>query len=423
MAHDEVYILGAHTTVFGKHLTSSPKDLTREAYLGAVADAGLEPGAAAAAIGYAAFGNCLMGLWGQEILQGQTCFIPLVREGLFGDRTPIINVEGGCATGSIALASAFKEIRAGFADVALAIGVEKLHDPTDPARVLRRFSGAMDMLNPEEWQEHYAKIGGTLGSPFEMGEGRSIAMDTYALQARLHMKQYGTTVEQIAAGAAKNHTHGSMNPKAQYRFTMTPETVLADRQVNDPFTRAMCAPISDGAAAAIVCSGSYLARQPEEVRTRAVRVRGIGLSGGKYRRVDEPSLTRFAAERAYAMAGIDAADVDLAEVHDATAFCEIFQMEMLGFCPPGEGGPYVASGATTLGGERPVNTSGGLVSKGHPLGATGISMCAELVEQLRGEAGERQVEGARIGLAENGGGVIGLEEAVAAVTILEAPAA
>ena len=244
-------------------------------------------------------------------------------------------------------------------------------------------------------------------------------MDTYALQARLHMKQFGTTVEQIAIAAAKNHTHGSMNPKAQYRFAMTAQQVLEDRQVNDPLTRSMCAPIGDGAAAVLVCSEAYLAAQPDEVRRRAVRVRGIGLSGGKYRGLTEPSLTRAAADRAYEMAGIGPEDVDLAEVHDATSFCEIYQAEMLRFCAAGEGGPYVASGATTLGGTRPINTSGGLVAKGHPIAATGLSMCDELVRQLRGEAGSRQVEGARIALAENGGGVVGLEEAVAAVTVLE----
>ena len=194
---------------------------------------------------------------------------------------------------------------------------------------------------------------------------------------------------------------------------------MADRPVTFPLTRAMCAPVGDGAAAAIVCSAEILRELPPAVRERAVRIAAQGLSGGKYRSLDEDGLSRFAAERAYRMAGLQPSDIDVAEVHDATSFCEIYQVEMMGFCARGEGGAFVESGATTLGGRIPVNTSGGLVSKGHPVGATGLSMTNELVLQLRGEAGERQVDGARIALAENGGGVIGFDEAACSVLILE----
>jgi acetyl-CoA acetyltransferase len=155
------------------------------------------------------------------------------------------------------------------------------------------------------------------------------------------------------------------------------------------------------------------------VRDRAVKVRASVLAGGKYRALDEPGLTRIAADKAYRVSGLAPADIDIAEVHDATSFCEIYQCEMLRFCAEGAGGPYVASGATALGGERPVNLSGGLVSKGHPVGATGLSMIYELVTQLRGEAGGRQAAKARIAMAENGGGVIGFDEAACAITILE----
>jgi acetyl-CoA acetyltransferase len=155
------------------------------------------------------------------------------------------------------------------------------------------------------------------------------------------------------------------------------------------------------------------------VRERAVRVRASALSGGKYRALDEPGLSQTAARKAYAAAGIGPGDVDVAEVHDATSFCEIYQAEMLGFCEIGRGGPFVGSGATALGGRIPINLSGGLVSKGHPVGATGLSMIYELVAQLRGECGERQVAGADIALAENGGGVIGFDEAACAVTVLQ----
>ena len=243
------------------------------------------------------------------------------------------------------------------------------------------------------------------------------------MQACWHMNTFGTTQAQIAAAAAKNHVHGSLNPRAQYRFRMSAEQVLADRPVTYPLTRAMCAPVGDGAAASVVVSDAVFPGLPPEVRERAVRISAIGLSGGKYRALDEPGLSQVAAMRAYKQAGHGPERIHVAEVHDASSFCEIYQAEMLGFCPIGAGGAFVASGEAALDGRLPINTSGGLVSKGHPVGATGLSMIAELTEQLRGEAGERQVAGAAVALAENGGGVIGFDEAACAVTILEGPRA
>ena len=303
--------------------------------------------------------------------------------------------------------------------MSIAFGLEKTFYPETPEKTANIYFGGIDQYNPEEWEEYYRAAGELAGKAFEPGPDRTIFMDTYAMQACHHMKRYGTTQRQIAAGAAKNHNHGAMNPKAQYRFETTVDEVMADRPVTFPLTRAMCAPVGDGAAAAIVCSAEILRELPPAVRERAVRIAAQGLSGGKYRSLDEDGLSRFAAERAYRMAGLQPSDIDVAEVHDATSFCEIYQVEMMGFCARGEGGAFVESGATTLGGRIPVNTSGGLVSKGHPVGATGLSMTNELVLQLRGEAGERQVDGARIALAENGGGVIGFDEAACSVLILE----
>jgi acetyl-CoA acetyltransferase len=233
------------------------------------------------------------------------------------------------------------------------------------------------------------------------------------------MKTHGTTQRQIAVAASKNHHHGSLNPKAQYRFELSVEQVLADREVSWPLTRAMCSPLGDGAAAALLCSEDALQDFPAAARARAVKVRTSQLSGGKYRRLDEPGLSRVAAQKAWRATGLQPRDIDLVELHDATSFSEIYQLEMLGFCPDGQGGPFVESGATALGGSLPVNVSGGLVSKGHPVGATGLSMVCEVVQQLRGEAGPRQVPGAALGLVENGGGVIGFDEAACAVHILE----
>lgn len=413
----DAYIIGAFSTQFGKWSEKSFKDLTREAYLGALADAGMPDGDE---IQFAWFGNCGMAGWGQSSIRGQVCFIPLVREKLFPERVPIINVEGACATASMALHGAWKDILSGQCEVSLAMGVEKTFNPdADPAALLKSFRGGMDNFDPDECLAVYYQAAERIGRKFEPGPGRTLFMDTYAMQACYHMWKYGTTERQIAIAASKNHHFGSLNPKAQYRFEVSVEQALADRLISYPLTRSMCAPVGDGAAAAILCSGDYLGDLPTAIQNRAVKIKASVLTGGKYRDLDEPGLSKFAADRAYAMAGISPSDIDVAEVHDATSFCEIYQAEMLGFCAEGEGGGFVESGATAIGGALPINTSGGLVSKGHPVGATGLSMIYELVTQLRGEAGPRQVKGAEFALQENGGGVMGFEEAACSVVILQ----
>ena len=412
---DKVYIIGSFSTAFGRRPSESVKDLTAQAYSGVLKDAGLADGDR---IESAWFGNCGMWVEDQGSIRGQVCLTPQISNGEFPERVPITNVEGGCATASLALNGAWKDVLSGQNEFSLALGVEKTFMPENPDRMAKIFYGGIDQYDPDEWQDYYREAGKLAGKEFEPGPDRTIFMDTYAMQACYHMKSHGTTQRQIAAGAAKNHNHAAMNPKAQYRFEMTVDEVLADREITYPLTRSMCAPIGDGAAAAIVCSEKALKTLPAEVQERAVLIRGQGLSGGKYRNLDEDGLSRFAAQRAYKMADVKPADVDVAEVHDATSFCEIYQVEMMGFCEKGQGGAFVESGATTLGGKVPVNTSGGLVSKGHPVGATGLSMTNELIQQLRGEAGERQVEGAHIALAENGGGVMGFDEAACSVLIM-----
>ncbi|MEM7267824.1 MAG: thiolase family protein, partial [Pseudomonadota bacterium] len=282
----DVFIIGAHSTPFGKRPADSFRDLTRETYLGVVADAGLETGED---IEFAWFGNCGMGTFGQGNIRGQTCFTPLVREGLFPERVPMINVEGGCATASMALNGAVKDVASGAARVSLAIGVEKTFIKDDPEKTQEVFNGGIDQLDAHEWHAYYAEAAAEVGKPFDPNAGGgTIFMDTYAMQATWHMQRYGTTQAQIAAGASKNHWHGSMNPNAQYRFEVSVEDALADREISFPLTRSMCAPIGDGAAAAIVCDADYLAAQPQTVQDRAVRVLACEMSGGKYRRFDEP---------------------------------------------------------------------------------------------------------------------------------------
>ncbi len=412
----EAYVIGSYSTQFKKWPEMTYKQLVREAFLKTLEDAGMSDGRE---IQFAWFGNCFMGNSGQANIRGQVCFTPLVREGLFPERVPMINVEGACATASMALHGAWKDILSGQCKLSLAIAAEKTFFPEDPVKTMEQFAQGIDNFDPDEWIQVYRKAGEITGHPFEMGPGRTIFMDTYAIQARWHMWKYGTTQRQIAIGASKNHFHGSLNPKAQYRFEVPVEQVLADRLVSYPLTRSMCAPIGDGAAAALVCSGDYLKGLPAKVRDRAVKICASVLTGGKYREIDEPSLSRVAAEKAYRMAGVGPGDIDVAEIHDATSFCEVYQSEMLGFCPIGEGGKFIESGSTMLKGKLPINTSGGLVSKGHPVGATGLSMIYELITQLRGEAGPRQVMNAEWALQENGGGVMGLEEAACSIIILK----
>ena len=414
----DVYVIGTACTTFGKRADKSFSELAREAYVEALADCGLET-SDAKLIEQAWFGNVGMGHWGQGGVRGQVCFTSMVEEGIFPERVPMINVEGGCATASFAFHGAWKDVLSGQAQVSLAIGVEKLVSPDDPSRVQAIFGSAIDQLEPKRWHDYYRSAGEEAGKPFEIGPDRTLFMDTYAMQAAWHMKRFGTTQRQIAFGASKNHHHGSLNSKAQYQFEVSVEEVLADRLVSYPLTRSMCSPIGDGAAAAILCSETALANFSQRARDRAVKVRTSQLSGGKYRRLDEPGLSMVAAQKAYAATGLSPRDVDLIELHDASSFSELYQLEMMGFCGAGESGSFVESGATMLGERLPVNASGGLVSKGHPIGATGLSMVYEVASQLRGEAGARQVQGAEIGLIENGGGVIGFDEAACSVTILE----
>jgi acetyl-CoA acetyltransferase len=416
----DVYVIGAYSTAFGRFPDRSYKDLARETYLGVLADAGMDKGAG---IEFAWFSNCGMWVDRQACIRGQVLFTPLVRDGLFPERVPMINVEGGCASAQMAFHGAWKDILSGQSEMSLAIGVEKLFNPTDPAKTMEAYKAGIDQLDPAEWEAYYRDAGAKAGQAFEQGPNRTVFMDTYAMQAAYHMKKYGTTQRQFAIAAAKNHANGAKNPKSQYKFNLTPEQVLADKPVTYPFTRAMCAPVGDGGAAVLLCSGERLKDMPRAAQERAIRVKASVLTGGKYRDLDEPGLSQLAAAKAYRLAGVAPADIDVAEVHDATAFCEVYQAEMLGFAAEGKGGRLVEAGETGLEGRIPINTSGGLESKGHPVGATGLSMIYELAAQLRGEAGPRQVKGAALALSENGGGVIGFDEAACSVVVLEKPGA
>ncbi len=412
----DVFVVGVGMTPLGKHLTQTVKQLTTHAVDAALADAN----ASREAVQAAWFCNTRQGaLEGQHGVRGQAALRAYGFEGI-----PIFNTDNACASSSSGLMQAFASLRAGIHDVALVVGAEKMNYPERREAMFEAFKGSWDRDLADEHMAQLLAMGEGLELPEEAlqpgSPERSVFMDIYAAQARFHMKRFGTTQRQIAAVAAKNHWHSQWNPMAQYRKPMTVEEVLADKLIVWPITRAMCAPMSDGACALLLASEEGLKRFD---RQRAVRVRGIGVSSGSRRGPDEVDkhLTRVAAWRAYEMAGVSPQDVSLAELHDASAIAELLHMENCGFCDYGDAGALAESGATRLGGRLPINVSGGLHSKGHPIGATGAIQIRDLVVQLRGEAGASQVQGAQLGLAENGGGFYGLEEAACVVTILEAP--
>jgi acetyl-CoA acyltransferase len=382
---ETVYIVGVGMTPFSRHLDKSEKDLTAWAVGDALRDAGVQTGDIQACF----FGNVGQGyMRGQHMIRGQVALLPLGLQGV-----PIINVENACATASTALHLAVAQLRAGMAEVALAVGTEKMVS-TDKAKMFGIFDSGWDLEAVDAtsalWQAMGAEVPVPPGS--ESPRPYSPFMKIYAGFARQHIARHGITQRQLAVIASKNHGHARHNERAQFRDPVSVGEVLAAPPITYPLTLPMCSPISDGSAAAVLCSETGL----------------------------EHHITRLASREAYAQAGLGPQDVNVAEVHDATAMGELMQTELLGLCGAGEGGALAESGATTLGGRVPVNPSGGLESKGHPIGATGLGQIFELVSQLRGECGPRQVAGARIALQENGGGIWGIEESAAHVGILAA---
>lgn len=407
-----VYIIGSGMIRFNKYPDETVRTMAEKAITLALEDAGLKKKDLQAGF----FSNTFWGMFaGQHSIRGQVIF-----RGMGIDKIPVVNVENACAGGSSALHLAYMGIKAGMFDVAIAVGSEKITNP-NKALSLGAYASCMDV---ENFQKHINMIL-EVSKSFKItipdddskpGEGRSVFMDAYAVGARWHMDRFGSTQHQLAVICSKNHFHGSLNPLSQYQHKMTVEEVLADKLVAWPLTRPMCAPVGDGAAASIVCSEKFLKKL---TGARPVKIIASVMGQGEDRDLDAPDIGERLSKLAYEMAGVGPEDISLAELHDATSWGELHQTESMGFCPVGEGGPFAESGATTLGGKKPINTSGGLECRGHPIGASGLAQIHELVLQLRGEAGARQVENARLGLAENGGGNIGVEEAAMCIHILE----
>ena len=384
---DDIEILGVGMHPFGRFPDASLKDLARVAILSALVDAGI--GVKDIQAAYSA--NAMAGvLQGQEQIRGQT----VMREvGI--ERIPIVNVENACASGSTALRQAVLTIRAGAADVVLVAGFEKMF-VDDLGRTLSGLESAGDL----------DVIGGA-GLQFTA---------VYAMRLRKLMDQGVLSLDDLVDVSVKSHDNGALNPNAQHRRPVTAEQVLTSRMIAEPLTLLMCSSVCDGAAALVVARrGATPARERPSVRIRASQ----GASGFTPDPDGEPGMSETCAKAAYEEAGIGPEDVDVAEVHDAMAPGELLYYEHLGFCEPGGAHDLLARGATRITGSIPVNPSGGLSSRGHPTGATGIGQIAELVWQLRGEAAQRQVDHPRMALAQNSGGWLEGESAAANVHVLE----
>ncbi|MFC5746322.1 thiolase family protein [Actinomadura rugatobispora] len=397
MASDDIWILGIHMTKFGKHPDKDTVDLAAEAALGALADAGVT----IRQMGVLAAGNLMAA--GAGI--GQQLQKQIGQTGI-----PVFNVANACATGATALRTAIMAIKAGEADYGLAVGVEKLSG----AGLLGQPSKAKDDGNwtPSGRSGAVASLEGRVGTGTMPGVFAQIGQE-------YGHKYGGTSFELFARISEKNHAHSTLNPLAAYQKRFTLEQIMNDVMISYPNTRPMCSANCDGAAAAVVVNGATLKTLSKEQQRRAVKVSASVLTSDPWQEAcqvlpDVNTLTRNAARQAYEQAGVSPEDLNLVELHDCFATAELVHYDNLMLCPEGGAADFFNSGATWRDGSTPVNVSGGLQSKGHPIAATGIANIWEVCHHLRGEAGGRQIEGAKVGLAH----VIGLGSACG-VHILE----
>ena len=377
----KVFVAGVGMTKFekpGSRQWDYP-DMAVDAGSQALADAGIP---------YEEVDQACVGYVYGESTCGQRAVYPLGLTGI-----PVYNVNNNCATGSTALFMAKQFVEGGLADCVLALGFEKM----EKGSLGLKYG---DRIPPMD--RHVAlmmELRGFAPAP--------PAPQIFGNAGREHMERYGTTPEQLAKVAEKNHRHSAHNPNSQFQDTYSVEEILAAPMVYEPLTKLQCCPTSDGAAAAVVCSQEVIERHG--LGARAVEIAGMAMTTDFPSTFEEKScikligvdMTRAAAERVYEQSGLGPDDVDVIELHDCFSANELVTYEGLGLCPEGKGGELIDSGAVTYGGQWVVNPSGGLISKGHPLGATGLAQCAELTWQLRGDAGERQVAGARAALQHN----------------------
>jgi acetyl-CoA C-acetyltransferase len=376
----EVAIVGIGCTKFGEMWDKSFRDLFIEAGLMALKDAELSGAQIEALYG----GNMSAGMFLEQEHIGA-----LIADysGLTANYVPSTRVEAACASGGLALRSGIIAVASGYHDVVISAGIEKMTD-VGAEKAMDALASAAD----REWE---AEVGATFPG-------------LYAMMARSHMHEHGTTREQLAQVAVKNHYYGSMNPRAQFRNKITIDTVLSSPLVADPLRLFDCSPITDGAAAVVLAP----AERAKEFTDTPIFVKAAAQASDTISLHDRRSLTSIdattiAADRAFKMARLQRSKIDVAEVHDCFTIAEIMAIEDLGFFEKGAGGPATIAGDTAIGGKIPINTSGGLKACGHPVGATGVKQAVEIVEQLRGDAGKRQVDGAEVGLTHNVGGTGG----------------
>ncbi len=375
-----VSVIGVGMIPFGKYPDTNITDLGWPAVKAAIKDAGIDARRIQAVYSGTARGGAMVG---QRIMG---------RLGLAG--LPIVNVENACSSSSSAMAQGVMAVSSGAYDVVLVIGVEKL----------TKFGGGTLPLDDDDWE---VRLGLTMPA-------------LYAMRAQRYMHDYGVSLKDVAAVSVKNRKNGALNPDAQMRKEVTVEEVLASRMIADPFTLLQCCPTGDGAAAIILASTAVA----KELSSNPIEVRASHLTSGRFmsgfRDMTSPEITVRGAHEIFEELGLGPEDIDVAEVHDAFSIAELIYYEAFGFCARGDGASLLQSGATSIGGRIPINPSGGLIAKGHPVGATGAAQVVEIVRQLRGHAGARQVEGAKVGMTHaTGGGISGFDHGACSIHIFQ----
>ena len=404
----DVAIVGVGMTRFGKLLEKGIKDLVRESTDAAIKDAGIDIDKIDAAYVGSAVPDLMTG---QECIKAQVTLSAMGIEGI-----PMYNVENACASSSSALNLAWTAVGAGVHDCALVVGFEKLYD-TDKKKSFKALGTAVDVDMFKAFLENMQSMQGSGEKIFKEGSGekRSVFMDMYAYYTKIYMDQFGLTQEHFAKIAVKSHKNGANNPHAQYQKEVTLEEVLNSGDVAFPLTRMMCSPVGDGAAAAIICAKDKVS----QFTTTPVWIAASVVGSGKVSSGIDDSLTKRMGPKSFEAAGIGPEDLDVIEVHDATSPSEIITLIELGICPGEESPKWIDDGYLDINGKMPSNTSGGLASKGHPIGATGLGQIHEVVLQLRGDAGKRQTNSPKVGMTHNGGGILGVDAAAMAVHVLK----
>ncbi len=404
----DVAVVGIGMMKFDRHPEKGIKDLVREPVEKALKDAGIQPQQLEAAyVGTAAPGI----MTGQEQIKAQ---VTLSAMGI--DTIPMYNVENACASSSSAFNLAWTAVGAGVYDCALVVGFEKLYDK-DKLKSFMALGTAVDiemaMTHLENFQKKQGKSDSIISG--DSGKSKSIFMDMYAYYTKMYMERCGLTQEHFAKICVKSHKNGAHNPHAQYQKEVTLDEVLNSGEVSFPLTRMMCSPICDGAAAAVICSKEKAA----QLTSNPVWVEASVVGSGRITDDLSDTLTKRTGIKLFESSGVGPEDIDVIEVHDATTPSEIITLIELGICPPDQAAQWIDDGYLEVNGKRPSNTSGGLASKGHPIGATGLGQIYEIVQQLRGESGKRQVENPKIGMTHNGGGILGIDAAAMALHIFK----